>query len=129
LWNTINLKLSSLARSIAFQYILNHWLLLYSTKWLFQIVFIDIVWKTNYFKISNWNISKNTVRFGLNLHHTFRISCLTRQKWFNHFFRIIAVFWKLDRLIGLTLTMFVGYQKLKTAFPGLLNSFSIHSEA
>jgi hypothetical protein len=35
---------------------------------------------------------------------------------------------KIDK-IGLTLTMFVGYQKLKTAFPGLFNSFSIHSEA
>jgi hypothetical protein len=31
--------------------------------------------------------------------------------------------------IGLTLTMFVGYQKIKNAFPGLFNSFSIHSEA
>ena len=31
--------------------------------------------------------------------------------------------------IGLTLTMFVGYQKFKTAFPGLFNSFSIYSEA
>ena len=30
--------------------------------------------------------------------------------------------------IGLTLTMFVGYQKFKTAFPGLFNSFLIHSE-
>ncbi len=35
---------------------------------------------------------------------------------------------KLDK-IGLTLTMFVGYQKFKTAFPGLCNSFEIHSEA
>jgi hypothetical protein len=31
--------------------------------------------------------------------------------------------------IGLTLTMFVGYQKFKAAFPGLFNSFPIHSEA
>ena len=31
--------------------------------------------------------------------------------------------------IGLTLTMFVEYQKFKTAFPGLFNSFAIHSEA
>jgi hypothetical protein len=32
--------------------------------------------------------------------------------------------------IGLTLlTMFVGYQKFQTAFPGLFNSFPIHSEA
>jgi hypothetical protein len=35
---------------------------------------------------------------------------------------------KIDK-IGLTLTMFVGYQKFKTAFPGLFNSFPIHSEA
>jgi hypothetical protein len=35
---------------------------------------------------------------------------------------------KIDK-IGLTLTMFVGYQKIKTAFPGLLNSYPIHSEA
>ncbi len=35
---------------------------------------------------------------------------------------------KIDK-IGLRLTMFVGYQKFKTAFPGLFNSFSIHSEA
>ena len=35
---------------------------------------------------------------------------------------------KIDK-IGLTLTMFVEYQKLKTAFPGLFNSFLILSEA
>jgi hypothetical protein len=35
---------------------------------------------------------------------------------------------KIDK-IGSTLTMFVGYQKFKTAFPGLFNSFPIHSEA
>ena len=35
---------------------------------------------------------------------------------------------KIDK-IDLTLTMFVGYQKFKTAFPGLFNRFPIHSEA
>ncbi len=35
---------------------------------------------------------------------------------------------KIDK-ICLTFNMFVGYQKFKTAFPGLFNSFSIHSEA
>jgi hypothetical protein len=35
---------------------------------------------------------------------------------------------KIDKL-SLTLTMFVEYQKFKTAFPGLFNSFPIHSEA
>jgi hypothetical protein len=35
---------------------------------------------------------------------------------------------KIDK-IGLTLTMFVGNQTFKTAFPGLFNSFPIHSEA
>jgi hypothetical protein len=35
---------------------------------------------------------------------------------------------KIDK-IGLTLTMFVGYQKFKTVFPGLFNSFPIHSKA
>jgi hypothetical protein len=60
--DTRNLKLRSLASSIAFQYILKHWLLLYSAKWLFQILFIDIVWKTNYFKISNWKNTKLLVR-------------------------------------------------------------------
>ncbi len=34
---------------------------------------------------------------------------------------------KIDK-ISLTLTMFVGYQKFKTAFSGLFNSFIIHSE-
>ena len=31
--------------------------------------------------------------------------------------------------IRLTLTMFVGFQKFKTAFPGSFSSFPIHSEA
>jgi hypothetical protein len=35
---------------------------------------------------------------------------------------------KIDK-IGLTLTMIVGYQKFKTAFSDLFNSFPIHSEA
>jgi hypothetical protein len=35
---------------------------------------------------------------------------------------------KIDK-IGLTLTVFVGYQKFKTAYPVLFNSFPIHSEA
>jgi hypothetical protein len=35
---------------------------------------------------------------------------------------------KIDK-ISLTLTMFVGYQTFKTAFPGLFNSFPIHYEA
>ena len=35
---------------------------------------------------------------------------------------------KIDK-IGLTLTMFVEYQKFKTASPGLFNGFPIHSEA
>jgi hypothetical protein len=35
---------------------------------------------------------------------------------------------KIDK-IGLTLTMCVGYQKFKTAFPGLFKRFPIHSEA
>ena len=72
-WDTWNLKLRSLACSIAFQYILNHGLLLYSAKWLFQIVFLDIVWKTNYFKISNWNISnkhrQNLIKLAPYLEH------------------------------------------------------------
>jgi hypothetical protein len=34
---------------------------------------------------------------------------------------------KIDKII-LTLTMFVGYKKLKTAFHGFFNSFPIHSE-
>ena len=35
---------------------------------------------------------------------------------------------KIDK-IGLTLTMFWDFQKFKTAFPGLFNNFTIHSEA
>ena len=35
---------------------------------------------------------------------------------------------KIDK-IGLTLTMFLGFQKFKTAFPGLLNNVPIHFEA
>ena len=35
---------------------------------------------------------------------------------------------KIDK-IGLTLTMFLGFQKFKTAFPGFFNNFPLHSEA
>jgi hypothetical protein len=70
----------------------------------------------------------NTDRIWLNLHHTLSISCITRQKWLNHFLSVFVLKKKIDK-ISLTLTMFVEYQKFKTAFPGLFNSFPIHSEA
>jgi len=35
---------------------------------------------------------------------------------------------KIDK-IGLTLTMFLGFQKFRTAFPCLFNNFPIHFEA
>jgi len=121
----------SLACSIAFQYILKHGLLLYSTKWLFQIVFIGIVWKTNYFKISNWNISnkhrQSLIKLAPYLEHISLNKAKVIESFsFGVYSRILIN--KIDK-IGLTLTMFVGYQKFKTAFPGLFNSFLIHSEA
>ena len=131
MWDTKNSKLRSLASSIAFQYILKHGILLYSAKWLFQIVFIDIVWKTNYFKISNWNISnkqwQNLIKLAPYLEHI----SLNKAKVIESFsFDVYSCNLKnkIDK-IGLTLTMFMGYQKFQTAFPGLFNSFPIHSEA
>jgi hypothetical protein len=129
LWDTRNFKLRSLACSIAFQYILKHGILLYSAKWLFQIVFIDIVWKTNYFKISNWNISNKHRQNLINLAPYLDHILLNKAKVIESFsFGVYS--WilknKIDK-ISLTLTMFVGYQKFKTAFPGLFNSFPIHS--
>jgi len=130
LWGTRNLKLRSLACPIAFQYILKHGLLLYSTKWLFQIVFIGIVWKTNYFKISNWNISNKHRQNLIKLAPYFKRTLFNKAKViesfsFGVYSRILIN--KIDK-IGLTLTMFVGYHKFKTAFPGLFNSFPMHSE-
>ncbi len=131
MWDTRNLKLRSLARSIGFQYIMKLGLLLYSAKWLFQIVFIDIVWKTNYFKISNWNISKKQRQNLIKLAPYLDYILLYKEKViesfsFGVYSRILIN--KIDN-IDLTLTMFVGYQKFITAFPGLFNSFPIHSEA
>ena len=131
MWDTKNLKLQSLACSIAFQNILKHGLLLYSAKWLFQIVFIDIVWKTNYFKISNWNISnkhrQNLIKLAPYLEHIL----LNKTKVIESFYFRVYSFISKNKIdkISLTFTMFVKYQKFKTAFPGLFNSFIIHSEA
>ncbi len=106
--------------------------MLYSAKLLFQIVLIDIVWKTNYFKISNWNIANKHRKNLIKLAPYFEQKTLTNKaKVIESFFfgvnsRILIN--KIDK-ISLTLTMFVGYQTFKTAFPGLFNSFPIHYEA
>ena len=126
-----NLKLRSLACLITSQYILKHGLLLYSAKWLFQIVFIHIVWKTNYFKISNWNISnkqwQNLIKLAPYLEHiSLNKAKMIESFSFDEYSCILKN--KID-IIGWTLTMFMGYQKFKTAFPGLFNNFPIHSEA
>ncbi len=120
-----------MAFSIAFQYILKYGLLLYSAKGLFQIVFIDIVGKTNYFKISYWNISnkhrQNLIKLAPHLKHILLNKAKVIESFsFGVYSRILIN--KIDK-IGLALTMFVGYQKFKTAFPGLFNSFPILSEA
>ena len=77
--------------------------------------------------------SNGLCRIWLNLHQTLSISCLTRQKWLNHLLSVfIDAFLKIRlivKLISLTLTMFVGYQKFKIAFSGLFNSFPMNSEA
>ncbi len=131
MWDTRHSKLRSLGCSIALQYILKHGILLYSAKWLFQIVLIDIVWKTNYLKISNWNISnkhrQNLITLAPYLKHILLNKAKVMESFFFGVYSCILKN-KIDK-ISLTLTMFVGYQKFKTVFPGLFNSFPIHSEA
>ena len=97
------------------------------SPWLFQIVFIDIIWKTNYLKISNWNISnkhrQNLIKLAPYLEHILLNKAKVIESFSVGVYSRILIN-KIDK-IGLTLTMFLGFQKFKTAFPGLFTSFPI----